>query len=40
MDVKRLIYYILHTVTGCKELDKHKGRHICKQCGRVYFIFK
>lgn len=39
----KLLYYILHTFTGCPEhgLKYHKDSVAkCEKCGRVTFIFK
>lgn len=36
----KIIYYILHTFSPCKDddLDWFKNnRGVCKKCGRVYF---
>ncbi|WP_291643509.1 hypothetical protein [Clostridium sp.] len=40
----KFIYYIIHTIIGCKEEDleyKFNGNlGICSKCGRKHFIFK
>ena len=38
----KLIYYILHSFTGCpdSDLDWFKDKKAtCRKCGRVYFNF-
>lgn len=41
--IKRFIYFVKHSFTGCneKDLDMYKDlKATCKKCGRTHFIFK